>query len=273
MRVLQAVAQATAAALSGIAASQTLGAAGNLVLSGTLVSKWYAGSGPVAYTANEPSLQASGDFQSGLIVTGSTAAILNPPKTVALTSTTATTNAGVTFTVSGFDRVGMAITETITGPAGSATVVGKKLFAVVTQISASAAVTSVEAGIDGSSYSRWINLGNQRGHYTYKQVVLATGITSGVNLQTTSTPMNELGGHSNGQANWSATDDDTFVWGGGDLPEDIEVTALTLVASGNGIYTDQLSTDNASPFAFVRIQVAAGTNSKVILRVIPTRTA
>lgn len=238
--------------------------------------------GPQAYTAVGPSLVAGGDNRNALVggarVPG---VVLNPPRPVAITSTTGSTNASVTFTVVGLDRVGMAISEAVTGPAGSATVVTNRLFATVYSITASAAFTSVEAGWDGTSYSRWINLGNRMGNYEYKLIVLGTAADStDVGIQATSMAMNAVAAAPAGSLAWSATDDSGSTWTGGDYPDDIEflpapgATDVTLISNGgNGAYTFSYVIDNATPWAFVRLAVKAGTNSKVVLRVIPTRTA
>jgi hypothetical protein len=236
--------------------------------------------GPVAYNPGQPGGLASGDFQGGLV--GGTmvnGVVLNPPRPVAITSTTSTTNAGVTFTVVGLDRVGMAITEAVTGPAGSSTVVTNRLFATVYSITASAAFTSVEAGWDGTSYSRWINLGNRMGNYANKLIVLGTGVdSSDVYIQATSMAMNAVAAAPAGSKAWSATDDSGSTWTGGDYPDDIEVLptgAAVILASngGNGTFTDSYVIDATDAWAYVRVVGKAGLNSKLVLRVIPTRTA
>jgi hypothetical protein len=274
MRVLQAVAAALSASLAAIAASQSPGAAGNLTL--VTGSTWPAATGPLAFTANEPSTQASGDFQGGIQIANNVAAILNPPRTVAITSASATTNAGINVTVTGFDRVGLPISETITGPAGNATVTTARLFAVVTQIAVSGAATSIEAGWDGSSYSRWINLANRRGHYQHKIIVLSKTVLSNTQLfiQYTSMAMSKVAGVPAGQTAYAPIDDTGLTWNGGDYPDDVEsVGTATATNNGNGTFTDSVTTDNADPWAYVRIKVVAGQNTQVVLRVIPTRTA
>jgi hypothetical protein len=238
--------------------------------------------GPVAYTAVGPLLKPSGDNRNALVgglrVPG---VVLNPPRPVAISSSTGTTNAGVTFTVTGLDRVGMAITEAVTGPAGNATVNTLRLFAVVYSITASAAFTAVEAGWDGTSYSRWINLGNRMGNYQWKLIVLSTAaLASDVFIQATSEAMNAVAAIPGGSAPWSATDDNGSRWTGGDFPDDIEQIggtsggAITLAANGgNAAYTYSYVSDNSDPWAYVRLKVAAGADVQVVLRVIPTRTA
>jgi hypothetical protein len=96
------------AATTGIAAAQLLAAAGNMVLSGALVS------GGIAY--------------------------LDVPRNVTLTVAT-TNQSGITFTVYGFDEYGQAMVEAITGPNAN-TVSGIKAFARVTRVAASAAIAT-----------------------------------------------------------------------------------------------------------------------------------
>lgn len=97
--------------LAGIAALQTTGGAGNLTLAATTVT-------------------------------------LTNASFVALTSTG--NISGVTFTVTGTDPDGNAITDTITGPNNN-TVYGVKAFLTVTQIAVNGAVaTNTRAGWDGT---------------------------------------------------------------------------------------------------------------------------
>ena len=180
----------------------------------------------------------------------------------------------------------MAISEAVTGPAGSSTVVTNRLFATVYSITASAAYTSVEAGWDGTSYSRWINLGNRMGNYAYKLIILSPSALSKtqVILQATSMAMNAVAAAPAGSRAWSATDDPgaNSNWTGGDYPDDIEEIGLnggattgvsTVSNGGNGYYAASFVLDNTDPFAFYRLVVAAGVNVQAILRIIPTRTA
>jgi hypothetical protein len=282
MRILQAVAAAIAAETAYICQAQTTAGAGYLTLNGDGVTTYNAPGQPSAYQVVEPSLAASGDFQGGTPIVVTRAAILNPPRPVSITS--ASDEAGVSFTVSGYDRVGLPISETITGP-NDDTVNTLRLFAVVTSVYASAEVSNnVSVGWDGSSYSRWINLGNQRGHYQHKIVVLAAAADSeDIFLQVTSMPMNRVmaiagaTGNATGRSAYSGNGDDTGgLWLGGDLPDDLQQiggTYLTLTEYGLNTYAYEYVSDNSDPWAAVRVKVAGGTNSQVVLRVIPTRTA
>lgn len=72
---------------------------------------------------------------------------------VTLTSTTASTNAGNTYVVTGTDADGHAQTESLTGPAGSSTVTTTRYFATVTRIASSGASTSIAAGNSALSCS------------------------------------------------------------------------------------------------------------------------
>ena len=119
----------TALDRNGISVAATLGGAGNLTLGGALAS-----GGTVTFTqAQHVSIYAAGN------------------------------NAAVTFTVTGTDRYGTAMTEAITGP-NATTVTGSKNFATISQIAAGGATTGdVEAGVDGTCESQWFVL-NYRGH-------------------------------------------------------------------------------------------------------------
>ena len=108
---------------AGLAASQSPSGATNLTLA--------AGTGVTAIT-NDP---------SGVI-----RYVLDTPRVVTLTSTTATTNATVTYTITGYDQYGQKVTETVTGPAGSSTVNSVKTYKSVISIAQSATSTSISAG-------------------------------------------------------------------------------------------------------------------------------
>ena len=60
-----------------------------------------------------------------------------------------------TFTVTGTDRKGLAMTEAITGP-NATTVAGKKNFATVTQIAVTGDAGECEAGTYNSAETAWI---------------------------------------------------------------------------------------------------------------------
>src|SRR5262245_18137836 len=55
-------------------------------------------------------------------------------RNVRITSTTASTNAGLTVTVNGYDIYGQPVSENIAGPAGSATTSGKKAFKYIKSV-------------------------------------------------------------------------------------------------------------------------------------------
>lgn len=81
------------------------------------------------------------------------------PQHVSITCTSDETLA--TFTVTGTDRYGNAMTEAITGP-NNTTVVGTKNFATITSIVSTADATGVTAGVDGTCETQWYVL-NYRG--------------------------------------------------------------------------------------------------------------
>lgn len=108
----------------GVALAQTTGAAGNLTLSGTLAS-----GGSVTFDV---------------------------PRRVGIYSAGALS--AITFTVTGTDRQGGALSEAIAGPSNS-TVLTTAKFATVTQVAASAAVgTNTEVGVTAAFESKWIPL-------------------------------------------------------------------------------------------------------------------
>lgn len=106
----------------GIAQSQTPGAAGNLTINGALAS-------------------------------GGVATI---PQPAHVTIASAGNDSARTFTVTGTDRYGNAITESITGP-NATTVTGTKNFATVTQVAIDAAAAgAITVGNAASLESQWI---------------------------------------------------------------------------------------------------------------------
>ena len=83
---------------------------------------------------------------AGVLVPG------NLGTTVTIISTTGTTNAGITFDVTGMDINGDSASQTgITGPAGSATVTTTQVFVSVTSITHSGTCTDVSCGITAST--------------------------------------------------------------------------------------------------------------------------
>lgn len=66
--------------------------------------------------------------------------VLDVPRAVSITGVLGTTS--VTFTVSGYDLYGQAMTEAITGPTDAATVNGKKAFKQIKSITVSATTTA-----------------------------------------------------------------------------------------------------------------------------------
>jgi len=111
----------TALDRDGIAAAETLGSATSFTLGGALAS-----GGTVTFTQPQHvTIYSAGD------------------------------NSGVVFTVTGTDRYGNAMTETITGP-NNTTVTGTKNFATVTDVASDGATTgNVEVGVDGTCESQW----------------------------------------------------------------------------------------------------------------------
>jgi len=128
---LQATIAPAALDRDGISASQTPGGAGNLTIGGALAS-----GGSVTFT----------DAQIVAIYSGSNIAAR-------------------VFTVTGTDRFGAAMTETITG-VNAGTVSGVKMFKTVTQIAVDAGTgAAVEAGVTGLLKTGWYQLRNRNGDF------------------------------------------------------------------------------------------------------------
>jgi len=112
----------TALDRNGISVAETLGAAGSFTIGGALSS-----GGSVTFTQPQH-----------------------------VTAYAAGANTGITITVTGTDRYGNALAETITGPGAGATVATTQNFATVSDVAASAATTgAVEIGVDGTCESQW----------------------------------------------------------------------------------------------------------------------
>lgn len=98
-------------------------------------------------TAGAASLTITGALASGGVAT------LDIPRTVSFYS--GGDISGVTFTLTGTDRMGDALTETVTGP-NTTTVYSEYYYKTVTAIAASAAVgTNVEVGSGNGFASGW----------------------------------------------------------------------------------------------------------------------
>ena len=96
---------------------------------------------------------------------------------VVLTSATATSNAGISVTVNGTDRMGQPCSETLVGPAGSVSVSTVRIFSSVSSITLSGAATALEAGWNGTDYTPWIFLGQRR---VYAQFNIDAYVFAGV---------------------------------------------------------------------------------------------
>lgn len=119
---------------NGIAEAQTTAGAGNLTINGA-----YASDG---------------------------VATLDVPRHVSVYAVSA--NTGVTFTVTGTDRDGVALTEEITGPGAGLTVKGSDNFATVTQVAVDGAVTgNCEVGTADELESKVIPIDHYAPSITY----------------------------------------------------------------------------------------------------------
>ena len=109
------------------------------------------GADTTAICANQTN---SGSGSMTLTDTGAAGVLVpgNLGTTVTIISTTGTTNAGITFDVTGMDINGDSASQTaITGPAGSATVTTTQVFVSVTSITHSGTCTDVSCGITATT--------------------------------------------------------------------------------------------------------------------------
>ena len=109
------------------------------------------GADTTAVCANQTN---SGSGSMTLTDTGAAGVLVpgNLGTTVTIISTTGTTNAGITFDVTGMDINGDSASQTgITGPAGSATVTTTQVFVSVTSITHSGTCTDVSCGITATT--------------------------------------------------------------------------------------------------------------------------
>src|ERR1700691_5563673 len=104
--------------------NQTSAQAGSALLQGIVTSQALAGAG---------ALTIDGTLSTGGVAT------LTPPQNVVITS--GGNDSGITFTISGTDYGGSAISEVLTGASGAA-VTSVYLYATVTSIVASGAVAT-----------------------------------------------------------------------------------------------------------------------------------
>tara|TARA_B100000809_G_scaffold136476_1_gene134014 strand:- start:596 stop:1225 length:630 start_codon:yes stop_codon:yes gene_type:complete len=116
-------------------------------------SKTFAANGAstAAICANQTN---SGSGSMTLTDTGKNGVLVpgNLGTTITIISTTGTTNAGITFDVTGMDINGESASQTaITGPAGSATVTTTQVFVSVTSITHSGTCTDVSCGITATT--------------------------------------------------------------------------------------------------------------------------
>jgi len=116
-------------------------------------SKTFAANGAstAAICANQTN---SGSGSMTLTDTGKNGVLVpgNLGTTITIISTTGTTNAGITFDVTGMGIDGTEVSQTaITGPAGSATVTTTTVFVSVTSITHSGTCTDVSCGITATT--------------------------------------------------------------------------------------------------------------------------
>lgn len=210
MRTHQAIASVITLDRDGIALAQQTGGAANLTLNGV---------GSVAGVAT-----------------------LSPPRRVAIFS--GGNIAAVVFTITGTDRAGSAITDTITG-VNNTTVSTNKLFASVTRVAAGAAVgTDAEVGWTAVSFTPWLVAGSARKGSTWKmRAFFAAAGTCNFDVQGTSQNLNR----------------DRVT---GEHPDDL----VTLAAAQTGNYTS----DNTTPF-YVRLMVNSQ-DVPITLRLLPSLT-
>jgi VCBS repeat-containing protein len=208
MRPIRKTISPTALDRNGIAAIQSPSGAGSLTLDGTLVS----GGAVTLATPQHVTIYAPGD------------------------------EATTIFTVTGTDREGRALTDTITG-VNASTVASASNFATVTSITTDAAGTSIEAGVDGTCESAWLPLNTTYADFnTSLGLVISSGGAMTYTVQHTFNDVYAL-----------------------DFDEDAanpfnHATLAAQTASADGTY--------ASPVAAVRVSITAHTSGSLTFTVI-----
>lgn len=151
MRTFEVSTSAITADQDGIAQSQTPGGAGNLTLNGAAV---VAADGSASYFIGK--------------------ARLNPPRRVTITA--AADDSGKQFIITGTDRNGSPLVETVTGP-NATTVTSNYVFSSVTSVRISAAAAgAIEVGFGAECISPWIFLSQSaRGHVASSYQLDVTG--------------------------------------------------------------------------------------------------
>lgn len=214
MRTLERTCSVITADRDGIAQAQTTGGAANLTLNGAGVT-------------------------SGV-------ATLTPPRRVRIFS--GGNIAAVVFTITGTDRAGHVITDTITG-VNNSTVATNKIFRTVTQVAAGAAVgTNAEVGWNDESISAWIILGSYS-HRNFAWTLHAFATSSGgtISFDVEGTSQNLLRDQVHG-----------------DHPDHL----ITLAAAQTANYLS----NNSAPIAAVRLKLNTTTDREHKLRVQPSVT-
>lgn len=109
---------------------------------------------------SEQSASGSGSIQmtlNGTLVSNSKVTIPNA-RIVTITSPNATSNSSKTFTIFGKDNESNDIYETITGPTGNATVTTSKLFSVVSIVSVSGPIVSINIGLGEKTAVKYFDI-------------------------------------------------------------------------------------------------------------------
>tara|TARA_R110000803_G_scaffold210147_3_gene281230 strand:+ start:5979 stop:6632 length:654 start_codon:yes stop_codon:yes gene_type:complete len=201
---------------------------------------------PTALDANGISTTqtpAAGGVQSltmtGVLATGGVATFATPQHVTISAAGVDTTR---TFTVTGTDRWGAALTETITG-VNTATVAGLKNFATVTGITVDADTASaITAGVDGTCESAWHILSQYDAFNVALGVVVSSGAVLTYTVQHTFDDLQAAG----------------FVQDGANTFNHDSLVANT--ASNDGHYTN--------PPSATRMSITAHTSGTVIFNVI-----
>ena len=109
---------------------------------------------------SEQSASGSGSIQmtlNGTLVSNSKVTIPNA-RIVTITSPNATSNSSKTFTIFGKDNESNDIYEAITGPTGNATVTTSKLFSVVSTVSVSGPIVSINIGLGEKTAVKYFDI-------------------------------------------------------------------------------------------------------------------
>jgi hypothetical protein len=195
-----------------------------------------------AISAVPAGIAASQAANGGVQTLTSSPVQLVPPRRVTITS--GANLSGLNVTITGTDRGGSKITETLAGP-NVATVTTSQVFSTITGLSTSAAnAGTFTVGWSAESVSPWVGVGRAVSHAQWKMHCFFPAGASG---------SYEIEGTSQNMYSDNVT---------GDLPDNV----INLATGQTGNYVS----DNDTPWFAVRVRLTAG--GPLTFRILPTRT-